>query len=265
MLALLPRSRKTWKDWLARIVIALVAAGFVYAVRPKEVTFLATRASGSLRLQYTIHVTSPGRIRDYIASTQVRKLQLGAGGVSYDGWLSTDIEPLPSEAFLDASQPFPFPDGSFRYIFSEHVIEHLSYESALAMLRECHRVLEPGGRLRIATPNLERFLALFAEDRSPELEEYISGKLLWHGWPEGIDPASMILNREMHDFGHAFLYTPQLLRGSLEQTGFTEIREHAPGESDDPEMRNRESRALYSSPILVKLNEYETLVLEAVR
>jgi predicted SAM-dependent methyltransferase len=265
MLALLSRYRKTWKDWLARIAIALFAAGCVYAVRPTAVTSLVTRASGSLRLEYTIHVASPGLIRDYVASTQVRKLQLGAGGVHYDGWLSTDIEPVANEAFLDATQPFPFPDGSFRYIFSEHVIEHLPYESALAMLRECHRVLEPGGRLRIATPDLERFLALFAKERSPELEEYISGKLRWHRWPESIDPASIILNGEMHDFGHAFLYTPQLLRRSLEQTGFTEIREYAPGESDDLEMRNRESRALHSSPMLVKLSAYETMVLEAVR
>src|SRR6516165_6256964 len=69
-----------------------------------------------------------GTIRDYIATQEylkshtVRKLQLGAGGNDPERWLNSDIAPSPKEIYLDATRPYPFPDGSFQYVFSEHVI-----------------------------------------------------------------------------------------------------------------------------------------------
>lgn len=46
-----------------------------------------------------------------------------------------------------------FPDASFDAITMNHVIEHLC--DPQASLHECHRILKPGGRLAIATPNIE--------------------------------------------------------------------------------------------------------------
>ena len=43
----------------------------------------------------------------------------------------------------------PFPDGAFDVVFSHSVIEHVA--SAEAYLRECHRVLRPGGVLYLST------------------------------------------------------------------------------------------------------------------
>jgi SAM-dependent methyltransferase len=43
----------------------------------------------------------------------------------------------------------PFPDGIFDVVFSHSVIEHVS--SAPDYLRECHRVLRPGGVLYLST------------------------------------------------------------------------------------------------------------------
>jgi SAM-dependent methyltransferase len=43
----------------------------------------------------------------------------------------------------------PFPDGAFDVVFSHSVIEHVS--SAEGYLRECHRVLRPGGVLYLST------------------------------------------------------------------------------------------------------------------
>jgi SAM-dependent methyltransferase len=49
-------------------------------------------------------------------------------------------------------EPIPFDDNTFEAIVFSEVIEHLVY-SPLPVLREFHRVLRPGGRAVISTPN----------------------------------------------------------------------------------------------------------------
>lgn len=46
-----------------------------------------------------------------------------------------------------------FEAGSFDAVYLSHVIEHV--HEPVALLRECHRVLKPGGRLVLATPNAQ--------------------------------------------------------------------------------------------------------------
>lgn len=46
-----------------------------------------------------------------------------------------------------------FPDNTFDAIFSSHVIEHL--HDPMPVLRECHRIMKPGGTLVVLTPNIE--------------------------------------------------------------------------------------------------------------
>lgn len=56
-------------------------------------------------------------------------------------------------AQVDVQRTFPFKDSSFTSIDCQHVIEHV--ESPLFLMKECLRVLKPGGRAVIVTPNVQ--------------------------------------------------------------------------------------------------------------
>lgn len=65
---------------------------------------------------------------------------------------SVDLEPTYAGAIrLDIDQGLPFPNDSFDVIWFTEVIEHIR-DPKLAVA-ECMRVLKPGGRLLITTPN----------------------------------------------------------------------------------------------------------------
>jgi len=221
-------------------------------------------ASGASLLKARVAaLRAPGIAREYLRTHPVPKLQIGAGLVDYPTWLNSDIDPGPGEMYLDLTKRFPLPDGSLKYIFGEHVIEHLNYDDGLVMLRECYRVLAPGGKIRLATPNLLKYLRLFQDPKTPEIDSYLDAKLHWHGWPQTPNRENMILNMEMRSFGHQFLYDPRTLSDRLSQVGFRMVTEFPPGESDDPQLRSVESRHDYA--LLRPMNDYESMVLQAVR
>jgi len=206
-----------------------------------------------------------GTIRDYLKSHTVRKLQIGAGGNDAEGWLNSDIEPSSKEIYLDATRRFPFPDGSFQYVFSEHVIEHLSWEGGVAMLRECHRVLAPGGKVRTVTPNLTKFFQLLGGDADPTDQQFIDAKLRVHGWPVTPVPGAYILNLEVREWGHQFLYDSATLRKSLELAGFQQINEYLVGEKTDPVFKEAEFRTRHPGSDSWVVNNWEAMAIEATR
>ena len=57
----------------------------------------------------------------------------------------------------------PFADNSIDVIFSSHFLEHLFKEQAQAVLREAHRTLRRGGRIRIIVPDLAYAFALYQQ------------------------------------------------------------------------------------------------------
>lgn len=204
------------------------------------------------------------QIAAYLRKDGSKCLQIGAGPTSAPGWLCTDLEPRRrGTVFLDAVKPFPIPDGSFDYVHSEHMIEHVSFWGGAAMLRECHRILKPGGRIRIATPDLGRLIGLYGHENVGVAKRLIDA--VAEGVFKSVACAKPIfaINSAFRDWGHQFLYDEETLRDSLLGAGFVSVRRFGCGQSEVPLFRGMERHGEVSGD--EEINDFESLVLEAER
>jgi len=79
------------------------------------------------------------------------KLNLGANDRGMEGFLSVDICE-PADVVFDLSRaPWPWPDSSVEEIEALDVFEHLP--NRIQTMNEAWRVMIPGGRLHVQTPN----------------------------------------------------------------------------------------------------------------
>lgn len=63
----------------------------------------------------------------------------------------------------DLRKGIPWGDGVFDFVYHSHFLEHLYSEDALAMLKECYRVLKPNGVLRVVVPDLNKSIRKYNE------------------------------------------------------------------------------------------------------
>jgi predicted SAM-dependent methyltransferase len=107
----------------------------------------------------------------------------------------------------DLSAGIPLNDGVADYIYSSHFFEHLYRKDAIQLLRECHRVLKDSAILRIAIPDLEHALSLYAAGRKDEmLQNYF-----------------FVEDNDNHYSRHKYMYDFQMLASILKDLGFRNI------------------------------------------
>ena len=95
-------------------------------------------------------------------SGAARFLNLGCGARYHPDWTNIDIAAQGSEVIEhDLSRGIPLADASCAVVYHSAVLEHLRRSDAAAFLVECHRVLRPGGVLRVAVPDLEAICRLY--------------------------------------------------------------------------------------------------------
>lgn len=167
------------------------------------------------------------------------KLHLGCGDNYIVGWVNVD---LAGEVDLhsDLRKPLPFLDQSVDFVFNEHLIEHLTYDDGLNLIKECFRVLKPEGVFRISTPDLDFLIECYQRNRIGEYADM--------GWnPE---TSCKFINEGMKLWGHQFIYNFKELIASLVKTGFSAIEIKDWRVSTHKELENLERRPYHQEIIL---------------
>ena len=88
------------------------------------------------------------------------KLNLGACDRRVDGFVSVDIVE-PADHIVDLSKPWPWQDSTVEEVLAHDVIEHIA--NRIHFMNELHRVLRPGARALIETPNASRGAGYFQD------------------------------------------------------------------------------------------------------
>ena len=88
----------------------------------------------------------------------MKKLNLACGGVfiTSNDWINLDY--VSSGTHVQAAnllETLPFESNSISLVYSSHFLEHIPLHQVPSFLRECHRVLEPGGVIRLVLPDFE--------------------------------------------------------------------------------------------------------------
>jgi predicted SAM-dependent methyltransferase len=199
-----------------------------------------------------------------MASSEI-KINIGSGLSGIAGWHNLDNSPtivlsripllkslLKTPAWprdvrrRDVRKGLPFASGSVRYIYSSHTFEHFTYAESLAISRECLRVLEPGGVLRIVVPDLEKIVREYMADSQPSAAQTLLSRMsLHHSLQDLLHPGS----------NHSQMFDTKALVHLLRESGFERVEASSFGQSAIPEI----------SQIELEVRRRESIYVEATK
>lgn len=143
------------------------------------------------------------------------KLHLACGHDYDESYINVDLY-APEDARCDIRfdvQKLPYPDNSVDEIKAFHIIEHFHFFEIQEVLKEWHRVLKPGGKLYLETPDFLETCRAFVEGTPVmPIEEFrilLYGHFFAHAWVPGQT--------------HKFLFTETQLRVNLGWAGFKHV------------------------------------------
>lgn len=143
--------------------------------------------------------------------------------------------------------PFPWQTDSVDIVYSSHALEHFTREEGYRFLRECHRVLRPGGIIRIVVPDLKIQIA-----------DYMSGRVRADHFVESLlvlyPTQQHLLRRALLPFTffpHKCMYDKETLLRVLREIGFVVYPKNG-FESDIEDIRNIEAVDRTENSVIVE-------------
>lgn len=136
--------------------------------------------------------------------------------------------------YLHVAGKFPFSENSVEAVYSSHLLEHLPKPAAVNCLRECHRILRPGGVIRLAVPDLDAMVQGY-DPADPDA--FVISAL---------EPFERRLKNRHH-----YLYNANSLSALLSDCGFAEIARttYRTGRCPDVERADNRPESLFMEAV----------------
>jgi hypothetical protein len=164
-----------------------------------------------------------------------RPLNLEIGGLQpRAGWVVTNVNAV-TRNYMDATARWPLEDGSVRYVYADNVIEHLPLDAGRSLFAEAYRCLQPGGVMRLVTPDLRAHIELYLSGAaaldSPAARHYSGAGLV-------VEHPVDLVRVPIGSFGHhlGYLYDFDVFNLELKRAGFHSITRCELGRSERPEL-----------------------------
>lgn len=199
-------------------------------------------------------------------------LNLGCGHVTPRGWINVDGSnrawlasrwPLvdrtlvglrvipPTEfangiTFADFFRPLPWSDNTADAVYLGEVMEHFTRDDGERLLKECLRVLRPGGVIRIRVPDNARFWQNYLNEydaaKAKPRSEWTTAHTRWIEMFFGDICVRPV--RRFHSMGHfhKWMFDEVSLVLLLEKLGFHEVARRAYHDSRIADIRSVEAR-----------------------
>jgi len=183
-----------------------------YTVRAgKRELFLRTRIAWNKIKRMFVPVVPPSKAEGKIY------LHLGCGPVDHKKFINVDGYPYPHVHYVQAIERLPqFKEGSVDLIYGSHCLEHFKYSETLSVLKEWHRVLKPGGIIRLSVPDFDKLVDIYKTQSCD---------------PDTILPQLMGGQNNKYNY-HLTIFNKVNLSRILKETGFGNISEWEPGTDD---------------------------------
>lgn len=172
------------------------------------------------------------------------------------------------DASHDIRKRLRFDSGSVKAILAEHVVEHVPMPAALDFFGECFRVLEQGGTVRVAFPDVGRFGHWLVRDGCVRFELNDSAhryavKLRERPGLEAIrdaaDPTRAALRQMLTGWGHQMAWTEHSAAAALYVAGFRLVKYCLPNQGQISGVDGHHAQ------VGRELAEIETTILEATK
>ena len=147
-----------------------------------------------------------------------KRLCLGSGQYPLGpGWVNIDEDPTTPADWHVHVPPIELPDETVSEIYAGHLLEHLHPVEADELLRECLRVLVPGGRLGVVVPDTRAVLEHYLR-RTGERVELPQG-VFWE--LDDLDAVcAVFLYSTFQESPHRWSYDELTLPRALTRAGF---------------------------------------------
>lgn len=196
---------------------------------------------------------------ELVESLALRGLNCGSARSLFPNWMNTDLahlrtwddaETQPGRIAkidgdlyyleFDSRNPYPFEDESFDWIYSEHFIEHLTLEEGISWLAEVRRLLKPGGRARLSTPDLQRYIEGYLDPGNGFFAEHREQLSRLRAFKEaGVpDRPAWMVNQIFHRWKHKWIFDFAELAYAGACAGFdpAAVTRRTFGEGADPDV-----------------------------